>query len=140
MRRYAVADYTFSDGTFVPAGTLVAVPSSSVHLDPGIYKDPLKFDGFRFVEMKKNATLNGHPDRKYDMVTTNLEFMAFSQGRHACPGRFFAAVEIKLLLAHIVLAYDVKLVDDIRPPDLLHMNAIRPNPAARVYFRRRQYT
>jgi len=137
--RYAVVDYTFSDGTFVPAGTTVSVPTSSVHRDPDTYADPLKFDGFRFVKMKERAALDGHPDKKFEIVTASAEFMAFGQGRHACPGRFFASAEIKLLFAYIVTTYDMKLEDvAVRPPDWFHMNTIIPDPAAKIYFRRRQ--
>ena len=138
MSRYAVVDYTFSDGTFIPAGTTLAVSTSSVHLDPRTFEEPLKFDGFRFIKMKERAAVDGHPDRKFDMVTINSDFVAFGQGRHACPGRFFASTELKILLAHIVATYDVKLVDNARPLNLSRMNGIVPNPAAKVYFRKRQ--
>jgi cytochrome P450 len=139
LERYAIVDHTFSDGTSVPAGTVVTVPSSSIHLDPDTYEDPLRFEGFRFIKMKERAARAGDPDKRFDMVTTNAEFVAFGQGRHACPGRFFAAAEIKLLLAHIVTTYDVKLADgDDRPPDFVQMNSNTPNPSAKVYFRRRQ--
>ena len=138
MGRYAIVDYTFSDGTFIPAGTVLSVSSSSVHLDPQTYEDPLKFDGFRFIKMKDRAAVEGHPDRKFDMVTINSDSVAFGQGRHACPGRFFASTELKILLAYIVKTYDVKLVDDARPPNLSRMNGILPHPAAKVYFRKRR--
>ena len=133
MGRSAVVDYTFSDGTTLPAGTLLGVSSFSVHRDPRIYKDPQTFDGLRFVKMKEHA-----PDKIFDMVTTNSDFVAFGQGRHACPGRFFASTEIKIILAHIITTYDVKLVEDARPPDMFLMNSILPNPYSKIYFRKRQ--
>jgi cytochrome P450 len=138
MARSALIDFTFSDGTFIPAGTVVSVCSDSVQLDPQTYEDPLRFDGFRFVKMKERAVLQGYPDKKFDMATANSETVSFGQGRHACPGRFFASTEIKLMLAHIVITYDVKLVDGVRPPDSYYMNGIQPNPTAKVYFRKRQ--
>jgi len=138
MGRYAVVDFTLSDGTSLPAGTVLGISSDSVHRDPRIYEDPQTFDGFRFIKMKERAALEGHPDKKFDMVTTNADFVAFGQGRHACPGRYFASAEIKLIFAHIITTYDVKLVDDTRPLDLSMMNGILPNPASKVRFRRRQ--
>jgi len=138
MGRYALVDYTLSDGTFIPAGTVLSVSSSSVHHDPRIFEDPLRFDGFRFIKMRERAVRDGYPDRKFNVVTINSDFVAFGQGRHACPGRFFASAELKILLAYIVKTYDVKLVDDARPPNVYRLNAILPNPAAEVYFRRRQ--
>jgi len=138
MGRYTLVDFTFSDGTFIPAGTVISVPSDGVQLDPQTYEDPLTFDGFRFIKMKERAALQGYPDKNYDVVTVNSEFVAFGQGRHACPGRYFASAEMKLVLAHIVSTYDVKLMDDVRPPDSYYINGIQPNPTAKVYFRKRQ--
>ena len=54
------------------------------------------------------------------------------------PGRFFAANELKTMLAHVVVTYDVKLEDN-----KVHSRGLRtsvratPNPAAKVMFRRR---
>jgi hypothetical protein len=57
--------------------------------------------------------------------------------RHS-PGRFFAVNELKALLIHVLLNYDVKLeTDGVRPPDRwLGMVAI-PHPTAAVLFRKR---
>lgn len=37
--------------------------------------------------------------------------MSFGYGRHACPGRFFAANEIKLIMARLLLDFDFKMPD-----------------------------
>lgn len=37
--------------------------------------------------------------------------MGFGIGRHACPGRFLAANEIKLILSRILLQFDVAMPD-----------------------------
>jgi hypothetical protein len=138
MGRYTLLDFTFLDGTFIPAGTVISVHSDGVHLDPQTYEDPLRFDGFRFIKMKERAVLQDYPDKNFEVVTINSGFVAFGQGKHACPGRFFASAEMKLMFAHIVTTYDVKLVDGVRPPDSYYMNGIQPNPTGKVYFRKRQ--
>ncbi len=40
--------------------------------------------------------------------------MQFGFGRHACPGRFFAANEIKMIIANFVMDYDIKLPDGVK--------------------------
>ena len=55
--------------------------------------------------------------KKVDLVSTQADFVAFGHGAHACPGRFFAAEVLKLMLAHVVMNYDVKLCGD-RPKNL----------------------
>jgi cytochrome P450 len=34
-------------------------------------------------------------------------FLAWGHGRHACPGRFFAAHLMKIMLAHVLVNYDI---------------------------------
>jgi len=137
MTRRALADYTFSDGTKIPAGSTLSVSTTHGHLNPETYEDPMKFDGFRFIKMKEHAEAEGLTDRKFDMVTTSLQSLAFGHGRHVCPGRFFAAAEIKMMLAYIIITYDTKLARDVRPPDLFLFHLCIPNPTAEILFRRR---
>jgi len=134
MQRITVQDHTFSDGTTVPRGTTVAVASRNAHLDENIYPDALNFDPFRFVKFKEQETTG----RRFDMVTTSIDSLAFGHGRHACPGRYIAAYELKLMLAHVVMTYDVKLENDgVRPEDKWVVDLCLPNPNAKVHFRRR---
>ncbi|KIM38977.1 hypothetical protein M413DRAFT_447338 [Hebeloma cylindrosporum] len=134
MQRVAVKDHTFTDGTMVPRGTTLAVALDSVHLNENIYSDPLTFDPFRFVKLKEQDTTG----RKFDIVTTSVESLAFGHGRHACPGRYFAACELKVMFAHIVMNYDVKLENEnVRPKDLWFVTSCVPNPNAKVLFRKR---
>ncbi|KAI4213103.1 MAG: hypothetical protein LQ351_004257 [Letrouitia transgressa] len=49
MQRKAIQDYTFSDGTFVPAGNGVCVPQEALMHDPAVYPSPTEFNGYRFV-------------------------------------------------------------------------------------------
>lgn len=55
------------------------------------------------------------------------------------PGRFFAANELKAMLAYILLNYDVKLPNDgLRPQNQWFMGNSSPNRTAEIMFRRRQ--
>jgi Cytochrome P450 len=55
------------------------------------------------------------------------------------PGRFFAAIELKAMMAHLVLNYDVKLENEgVRPPDIWLGGYCIPNQKANVLFRKRQ--
>jgi len=65
--------------------------------------------------------------------------LAFGYGKHACPGRFFAANELKAMLCYVVMNYDVKLEGDskVRPENMYMGASVSPNPFAKVMFRRR---
>lgn len=56
------------------------------------------------------------------------------------PGRFFAVNEIKAMLAHVLLNYDVKLADGKRPECIWQQGLSAPNPFAKVLFRKRATT
>lgn len=52
------------------------------------------------------------------------------------PGRFFAANELKAMLAHVLMKYDVKL-EDAFPKSMVIGSAVVP-AKANVLFRKRQ--
>jgi len=50
----------------------------------------------------------GHPDKKFDMVTTSPNSLIFGYGRTtARPGRFLAAADLEMM-RHVKLAHDVR--------------------------------
>lgn len=65
------------------------------------------------------------------------KFLGFGHGRHACPGRFFASQEMKLMLAHIVMTYDVR-VDGERFPIIDFKATTIPDSKAQLQVRLRQ--
>jgi len=106
MTRLVLRPFTFSNGVTIPAGTHITVPITASHTDEGIYENANEFDGFRFAKLREsegNAVRGGH-----QVVSTSVDNLSFGLGRHACPGRFFAANELKVLLAHLVVTYDMK--------------------------------
>ena len=54
--RLAMKSYTFSDGTTVPAGTLVCVPQIATHSDSDNYARADEFLPFRFLEDRDSIT------------------------------------------------------------------------------------
>ena len=55
------------------------------------------------------------------------------------PGRFFAANELKTMMAYIVLNYDVKFAEEgKRPANIRFGLADLPSHTAKVLFRRRR--
>ncbi|KAH7908171.1 cytochrome P450 [Hygrophoropsis aurantiaca] len=135
MGRKALKDVTLSDGTIIPKGTIVAIASHATHRDEAVYDNAEVFEPFRFADLREEEG----EAVKHQMVSTSLEYLPFGHGRHACPGRFFAANELKAMLAHVVLAYDVKLENDgPKPQNLNFGSAFAANTKAKVMFRKRQ--
>ncbi|KAJ7066321.1 cytochrome P450 [Mycena amicta] len=133
-----------SDGTFLPYGAYVCAASKPAHYDPANYDNPDQFDGFRFAKereaqlAREDFDSNKHVFGK-QMITTAPEHLAFGTGKHACPGRFFAATELKAMLAHLVLEYDIKAeVEGYRPTDEVFGIRASPNSKGKVFLRKRQ--
>ncbi|KUJ21322.1 trichothecene C-8 hydroxylase [Mollisia scopiformis] len=106
MPRQAKEEISLSDGITIPKSAFISM-GPVLMKDPTIFPNVDKFDGHRFLNLR-NAPGN---ENKHQFVTTSPECNVFGHGQHACPGRFFASNEIKLLLAHMVMYYDWKLPD-----------------------------
>jgi cytochrome P450 len=134
MTRAVTKDFTFSDGTTVPRGSYVLVPMHAMYLDDSLYPNASTFDAFRWSRLREQPG----DEKRYQFVTTSPTHINFGHGRDACPGRFFAAQEIKLLLAHILLHYDVRLEhSSALPSPTWYDRSRQPNQTARVLFRAR---
>ncbi|CDO73436.1 hypothetical protein BN946_scf185013.g71 [Trametes cinnabarina] len=135
LSRKAMQDVTLSDGTLIPRGALVVAASTPLHLDNNIYPDAEAFDPFRFAREREREGQSS----KHQYVNTSVDYIAFGHGKHACPGRFFAANELKAMLAFMVLNYDIKFGGDgKRPPNMHWGPTIVPAPNAQVLFRKRE--
>jgi cytochrome P450 len=133
LTRLALRPFTFFNGVTIPAGTIIAAPVTAIHTDGEIYPNPDKFDGFRFAKLREQVGVAG-----LQVTSTSAEYLTFGYGRHACPGRFFAANEVKALLAHILVTYDIKLEEGKRAPRTLTIGSMRIPEKANVMFRKRQ--
>ncbi|KAK1580583.1 cytochrome P450, partial [Colletotrichum navitas] len=106
-RRKVMKPFTFSDGVSVPPGTMLAVPVHHIGRDPELFPDdPDKFNPHRFTRLRQNEGEGNH----FQFASVTNGTMAFGWGKHACPGRFFASTEIKLILVHLLTNFDVKVV------------------------------
>lgn len=100
------------DGTVIPAGAVFRVLAAPPLYDPALYPDPLAFDAYRFARLRDGTSPDpiGFANREmYQFVSASKENLQWGLDRHACPGRFFAAAVIKLVLAEVIERYDVRM-------------------------------
>ncbi|RHZ62804.1 putative cytochrome P450 monooxygenase [Aspergillus thermomutatus] len=133
MRRVAQDDIKLSDGTLIPKGSDILVSSHKMW-DPAVYPNPETFDPYRFLRLRETP---GH-ETSAQLVSPSPEHLGFGYGKHACPGRFFAANEVKIALCHILLKYDFKLADGCKPTVRKNGIALNSDPLAKLIVRRRQ--
>ncbi|KAK0614605.1 cytochrome P450 [Immersiella caudata] len=109
-RRVVAKDgITTPSGVKLPYGTTVVVPSYTVLHDDDKYPDAEEFKPFRFSEERSDESLGYVKRAGKQFATTSTDFLTFGHGRYACPGRFFAANELKLILGHVVMNYDFEI-------------------------------
>ena len=72
-----MSDVTFSDGTFIPKGTLVFAAARHVHLKSDNYTDPDIFDPLRFIRDETNISV------AQSFMTPRADYLAFGMGKHA---------------------------------------------------------
>ncbi|UQC81117.1 ent-kaurene oxidase, partial [Colletotrichum lupini] len=104
MNRKATSQVKLPGGLVLEKGDRCMADLGSM-VDPNVYPDPLEFDGYRFFRMRGDPKM----DSKAHLVSTSVSHMGFGHGLHACPGRFFASNEVKVLLCHLLHKYDWKL-------------------------------
>jgi cytochrome P450 len=126
-------------GVHIPKGNIVAVPGKNIATDESFYPDADTYKPFRFAEKQKDEDVEHVKRARQAAPTTSAEYLAFGHGKHACPGRFFAASEMKLILGYMVMNYDIEMLDK-RPPDIFAGVARLPPMAAKIRVRRRKNT
>ncbi|KAH6720617.1 cytochrome P450 [Leptodontidium sp. MPI-SDFR-AT-0119] len=133
---------TLPTGEHLPRGTKVGIHAYPVHHDDNYYKDPYTFNPMRFCSQEEklvDGLANSGGNKGTALVTTSSIFMPFSHGRHACPGRFFASQQLKLVLAYIALNYDIQPIAS-RPANDWFVGSQGPPLEVRVRIRRREGT
>ncbi|RWA10964.1 hypothetical protein EKO27_g4152 [Xylaria grammica] len=115
-RGFVPRPVTLQDGTRIPAGVHIEAP----HIE--ITKDPVFYPDWEVKAKPNHLLLHRHANREAFRArrsihtgsatygaTKSMEDMGFGYGQHACPWRFLAAAEIKLLLARLLLDYNVRM-------------------------------
>ncbi|KAL8821170.1 MAG: hypothetical protein Q9223_000732 [Gallowayella weberi] len=62
VQRKVLKDFTFKDGTHVPAGNVICVPQQAVMRDPRYYDQPDEFLPFRFAAKESNDAVQKFTD------------------------------------------------------------------------------
>ncbi|GKT46576.1 cytochrome P450 monooxygenase ATR2 [Colletotrichum spaethianum] len=119
FQRKVLKSLTLPNGQTIPEGMFIDIPSGGVNNDPDIFPAPEVFDALRFYKLREakehaaSGTKAVEVVMQAQFVSVGTTHLTFGYGKHACPGRFFAVNEIKMIMANIVCDYDVKLPDGV---------------------------
>lgn len=99
----------------------------------GLPSKTARFDRFRYERLRNQPGNEG----KFQFTTTGLDQLSFGYGRHPCPGRYFAAHMLRVMLAKLVETYDVRLSDGHRPKNVENWIALRPDDSVENFLTKR---
>ncbi|CAG8464066.1 10196_t:CDS:10, partial [Scutellospora calospora] len=89
--------YTFENGYQIPSGRIAILNYVDTINDEGLQgHNPSEFYAYRHLERNSSAT------------KVERSFLTFGGGKHACPGRFLAVNEIKMIVHKIILKYHIR--------------------------------
>lgn len=132
MHRVILQSYQLSDGTMLPQDAHVSVPVNAIPNNPDVTPEPEIFDGDRYLKLRQQED-EGH---LHQFSTTTWRILNFGHGMYSCPGRFFANLEIKIILVRLIMDFDFKFPDGKgRLEDLRAHEFIFPSPEGELLIR-----
>ncbi|XP_075057422.1 24-hydroxycholesterol 7-alpha-hydroxylase [Mixophyes fleayi] len=111
----------------IPSGDLLMLSPYWLHRDPKHFPEPEIFrpERWKKANIEKNVFLNG--------------FVAFGGGKYQCPGRWFALMEIQMLVVLFLYKYEFQLLDPFPKESNLHLvGTQQPDGPCRVRFKQRE--
>jgi cytochrome P450 len=143
--RVTTAPLSLSTGHTLPTGTRFGIAAYAIQHSPHTptfsplhnptSASPSEFDGFRFYNLRK---IPGN-ENKHQYVTTGPDSLNFGHGNHACPGRFFASSEIKLVLIELLREWEFRFLEGKgRPENVVGDTNCTPDMRAVMEFRKRK--
>lgn len=133
--RKVISPVELSDKTVLPRGAKIMIPGGLMARDVEFYDDPRRFDGNRFyrAEEKDDATTQ----QEYTGIEPGN--LSWGYGRFTCPGRWYGAAMVKLIVANLLLEYDVSFPPGRteRPPNTKYDTDVHPDFEAKIVLRKR---
>ncbi|RFU29394.1 hypothetical protein B7463_g6914, partial [Scytalidium lignicola] len=142
---------SLSTGHKLPYGTQFGFsnafyPTSTIQPDTVVtakFQPPLsEFHPWRYADLRSNSG----EEHKYQFVSTDRNNITFGNGAHACPGRFFASNEIKIVILELLKRFDLALgpqgqvegQDGYIKPKMVEVQSFySPDPYAKIYIKPR---
>jgi len=108
--RMVAKDTLLAESYLLKANSVIQMPSGTTHLSTEIWgPDAATFNPRRFLKTKSNEKLDAAGREKRKLQVQG--YFPFGGGKHLCPGRHFAFVEVMSLVATIVYGFDIKMAD-----------------------------
>jgi cytochrome P450 len=145
FQRLVLAPIRLSNGFIIPAGTHICAASDARSRDPALYDAPSEFRPMRFYSAPSTSTSNEEGASEVDAANLFSSIAAgdswFGVGRQACPGRWYASAQIKLVLCLLLTEYEFRFLDGQteRPKNWVKDEKTGPDMEQMILIRRKEY-
>ncbi|OLN86218.1 Ent-kaurene oxidase 7 [Colletotrichum chlorophyti] len=144
FQRKVLQSFKLPNGQLIPEGMVLEVPAAGLNNDAEIFPDAETFDALRFYKLREakehaeSGTKAAEVVMQAQFVSVGTTHLTFGYGKHACPGRFFAVNEIKMIMANILTNYEMKLPEGVteRYENLSFGSSSVPDPNKTVMIRK----
>ncbi|KAK5045599.1 hypothetical protein LTR84_008968 [Exophiala bonariae] len=107
MNRILTQDYTFKcSGLKLPKGAMITAPAAAIATDPETFPEPNTFDEHRYLRLREQ---HKESSRSLVLGMSTIDSLGFGLGNQACPGRFLAVNNLKLMMAKLMAEWDLSL-------------------------------
>ena len=107
-----------------------------INKDPELYPSPNTFDPLRFYKQRQEL---GQQER-YQFSSLSSENPSWGVGKFACPGRFWASAQIKLLLMVLLNEFEISYPEGQieRPQNVVKGEKNQVSLGQRIVLRRKE--
>lgn len=96
------------EGKFLPKGTIVVINTWGMHMDPGVWEDPEKFNPDRYCKHRLLAT---------EYVAAGdwqkRDHYGYGVGRRICPGMYLAERNMLVSIAKLIWAFKFEALEGL---------------------------
>ena len=141
MNRTVMKHIKLPDGSILKSGTQICVALLPASMNPDIFPSPGTFDGWRCLKFRtdRDGAVERSIGSQWDATSAQLHSLHWGYGNRTCPGRFLAVHMIKMLIAMIIVRYDIRneVGEGVagRPKNAILDVRVQPDDKARLGFR-----
>ncbi|KAM0170711.1 hypothetical protein ACHAPF_008819 [Botrytis cinerea] len=136
FNRQLAIPVTLSNGVTLPKDTYISMTHYLINKDPELYPSPNTFDPLRFYKQRQEL---GQQER-YQFSSLSSENPSWGVGKFACPGRFWASAQIKLLLMVLLNEFEISYPEGQteRPQNVVKGEKNQVSLGQRIVLRRKE--
>lgn len=124
-----------SDGLYLPSGTDIGMTVENIANDPSVVPDAETFDPWRSYRARQQPGEGSK--HRFSMATANN--LHFGLGTQACPGRYIALALEKMILAAMLVGWDIRFPKGQPIPNMFTLDDFCfIKPGSKIEVRRRE--